>query len=425
MKDSEFPELPAAGRSDEKPFELVVVQAEIGTNVMVPDGAWIITAEFVRQGSDLFLVGKDGQQLLIQDFFRLASPPDIQTEGGSLIKAALASRLAGPLAPAQVAQAAPSDSVAEPIGTVVTATGKVEAVRADGTRVALKEGDPVYQGDVLETGSDGAIGIEFADQSTFSLGDSGRMTLDDMIYDPGGTDNTLAVSLLQGTFSFISGQISKGGVDDMTVTTPVATIGIRGTKVAGHAAPEGQESSITLLEEDGGITGEIVISNSAGTVVLNIAGSQVSMTSFNQVPPPPVIISPEQIEQQYGTALASLPTPLDAPQQQGDTTNPTDAPPPQFDLANLNQEIARTINEGFQQQAFFNGQLLQANQALGRILGFRNVPDPDPLSFGKFGLATTAATSADLGLLSTTTTALSTAALTAAAAETEAASQSI
>lgn len=425
MKDSDLPILPDSASGEKPHAELVVVRAESGSDVTVPDGAWIISADYVRQGSDLFLVGKDGQQLLIQDFFRLVDPPDILTDGGSLIKATLAARLAGPLAPGQVAQAAPTDSVAEPIGTVVTSTGTVEAVRADGTRVSLKEGDPVFQGDVLETGNDGAIGIEFADQSTFSLGDSGRMTLDEMIYDPGGSDNTLAVSLLQGTFSFISGQISKGGVDDMTVTTPVATIGIRGTKVAGHAAPEGEESSIVLLEEADGITGEIVISNSAGTVVLNVAGAQVVMTSINQAPPTPTIITPEQAEQQYGRALANLPPSPDAPdeiEQQGETG---DAPRPLLDLGEINQEIADALNDGLQQQANFQILTHDATLQIDRIFDFRNEPDPDPASFGDFGLVLDAATSADLGILDANATALASAATTASDAETEAATQSI
>ena len=43
----------------------------------------------------------------------------------------------------------------------------------------------------------------------------------------------MAVDMLEGAFSFVSGEIAKTGPDAMKVTTPVATIGIRVTTVAG------------------------------------------------------------------------------------------------------------------------------------------------------------------------------------------------
>ena len=97
--------------------EVIVIQAVADATVMVPDGGWILGAKFSRQGPDLLLVGKNGEQLLIRDFFRLETPPDILTEGGSLIRADLAIRLSGPIAPGQYAQAAPSGP-AKPIGEV-------------------------------------------------------------------------------------------------------------------------------------------------------------------------------------------------------------------------------------------------------------------------------------------------------------------
>ena len=47
----------------------------------------------------------------------------------------------------------------------------------------------------------------------------------------------------------------------MTIKTPVATIGIRGTTVAGKAAVEGNENSFTLLQDADGGVGQISISN--------------------------------------------------------------------------------------------------------------------------------------------------------------------
>lgn len=48
-----------------------------------------------------------------------------------------------------------------------------------------KVGQPVFQGDTIETDADGSVGLVFADNSTFSLADEGRIVIDEMVYDAG------------------------------------------------------------------------------------------------------------------------------------------------------------------------------------------------------------------------------------------------
>jgi len=52
----------------------------------------------------------------------------------------------------------------------------------------------------------------------------------------------------------------------MTVTTPVATIGIRGTKVAGRAAQEGAQNTISLLPETDA-QGNQSVGETAGAII--------------------------------------------------------------------------------------------------------------------------------------------------------------
>ena len=77
---------------------------------------------------------------------------------------------------------------------------------------------------MLETGSGAAVGVLFGDGTTFSLGENGRMALDQLIYDPESGEGTASYSVVQGVFSFVSGAISKSGPDQMVVQMPVATI---------------------------------------------------------------------------------------------------------------------------------------------------------------------------------------------------------
>jgi len=207
----------------------------------------------------------------------------------------------------QIAQA-----FGESVGKVEATDGLVEVVRTDGTKTSLSKGDPIYQGDKLITGDGAAVGITFIDDTTFSLGEKGEMVLDEMVYDPGSQEGVFSANLVQGVFSFVSGQIAKTQPDGMTVQTPVATIGIRGTKGAGRAAQEGSENTISLLPEvdsqGNQIVGEMSISNQSGTVTLNSVGATVQMTSSVQPPPPPVVFTQQQIQQNFGSTLTTLST---------------------------------------------------------------------------------------------------------------------
>ncbi|MEE8246707.1 MAG: FecR family protein, partial [Alphaproteobacteria bacterium] len=147
------------------------------------------------------------------------------------------------------------------IGHVDNVTGTVSASRADGARVALAEGDAVFEGDEVHTGADSAVAIVFIDDTTFSLGANASMALDELIFDPDSQSGSSAFSILEGAFVFVSGKIAEDNPDNMTVGTPVATIGVRGTEVGGKC----DESCVIAV-----IDGKIVISNAGGQVVLTL-----------------------------------------------------------------------------------------------------------------------------------------------------------
>ncbi len=286
--------------------DAVVIDAAGAATLTIPGGSMLLVADFGREGPDLIVEGPNGEEVIVRDYFTMENPPALQTEGGAQLTSDLVSWMAGTAPPQQFA----SDGAlqqAQPIGTIETLQGSVTAIRADGSRVTLQQGDQVYQGDVIETAGDGGIGMTFADGTTFSLGEEGRMVLDELIYDPETDEGTSAFSVVQGAFSFVSGAIAKSGSDAMTVRTPVATIGVRGTMVVGTAAQEGEESSITLLKEEGGITGEIVVTNQAGSQILNVAFQTTTVNRFFEPPTEPVVLPQSAINNLYGNAVNILP----------------------------------------------------------------------------------------------------------------------
>jgi len=170
---------------------------------------------------------------------------------------ALASLLLGPAqAQTDSAQPAVQESSSNLIGKVVTATGSVtiEHVSAvvvqaniSGQAPQTKVGDPVYLGDVVQTGTDGRVGINFTDGTSFNLSSNARMALTEFVYDPNGKSNSSLLSLTKGTFTFVAGNIAKTG--DMKVDTPVATMGIRGTTPRIEISDDGTVKFATLIEE--------------------------------------------------------------------------------------------------------------------------------------------------------------------------------
>jgi hypothetical protein len=170
---------------------------------------------------------------------------------------ALASLLpAAAQAQAVAAQPAVQDTSSKPIGKVVTATGSVTIEHANavvvqanvsGQASQTKVGDIVYLGDVVQTGADGRLGINFTDGTAFNLSSNARMALTEFVYDPNGNSNSSLLSLTKGTFTFVAGKIAKTG--DMKIDTPVATMGIRGTTPRIEISDDGTVKFATLIEE--------------------------------------------------------------------------------------------------------------------------------------------------------------------------------
>jgi hypothetical protein len=166
----------------------------------------------------------------------------------------------------QLAQA-PAPGGSPPIGRVDTVTGTVTAQHVDGTVETLTQGSSVYARDMLATNAGAKVALVFADKTTFALGESGQMRLDEMIYDPAHKDGKLALSMLKGAFAFVSGDIAATQADAMTVRTPVGTIGIRGTAVEGKVSPDGS-SRFGAVHDPSGHQSTIVFTNGAGTTVV-------------------------------------------------------------------------------------------------------------------------------------------------------------
>ena len=272
----------------------VGADATWGPEVVLFGARFATDATYLQQGDDLVLIGTDGSTFVVRGYFLLDNPPDLVTPEGARITPALVDSFTPPEATSQYTQVGQIAQAAEPIGQVKDLTGKAFAVRTDGTRSPLSAGDSVYQGDVIETADGGAINMLFVDQTTFALGGDARLALDELVYNPATQTGSSSFSIMKGVFVFVSGEIAKTDYTKMEINTPVATIGIRGTKVAGEIRPAGEESTFTVID------GEITVSTQAGTVIMSDQYATTIVTGFSAVPSAPIVISQTEVNQSYG-----------------------------------------------------------------------------------------------------------------------------
>ncbi|NKB60244.1 MAG: DUF4114 domain-containing protein [Alphaproteobacteria bacterium] len=269
-----------------------VIDATSPDTLTLPSGKFATDATFLKQGDDLQLTGPDGETVIVRDYFLGDPAPDLMTPEGGRLSPELVNSFTPPEAAGQFAQMGAGG--AQPIGQAQSTAGTVFVARASGVREELQAGDPIYQGDVVETADGGAVDLLFVDKTTFALGGDARLAIDELVYDPNTHEGSSSFSILKGMFVFSSGEIAKVNPLDMTVKTTVATIGIRGTKVAGEVKPAGEESKFTILE------GEIVVVTDEGYTVLSDANETSTVTGFDAPPSEAVLFSDAEISGFYG-----------------------------------------------------------------------------------------------------------------------------
>jgi len=114
------------------------------------------------------------------------------------------------------------------IGQIKVAKGQVAIERLGKTMPAIV-GVRLQTADIIKTGADGAVGITMDDDSLLSAGPNSALSLDNYAFDSTTNQGRLDTSLNKGTLAVISGRIAKQSPDAMTVRTPNAILGVRGT----------------------------------------------------------------------------------------------------------------------------------------------------------------------------------------------------
>jgi hypothetical protein len=216
---------------------------------------------------------------------------------------------APPATPTPAPAAAPSPTQAapaEPIGNVATLTGAATVTR-NNTSTPLKLQDDIYLNDVLQTSANSTLGITFNDATTFNLTANASITVDNYVYEDGGKQNAAVFDIARGTVAFVAAAVARTG--DMKISTPTATLGIRGTtglvEVPQNAsAASASNVAIKLYPDPDGRVGHIDVNDRSGarlgSLTQGASGFTIRPGAGGRFTAAPLMISPQQALRDQG-----------------------------------------------------------------------------------------------------------------------------
>ena len=177
------------------------------------------------------------------------------------------------------------------VGKVTEQSGPTEIVRNKNS-ISAKVGSGVEMNDTIVTAKAKAK-LTFEDNTTVNITEQSKLVVDDFVYDPKKGSGKLAMKVVMGTARYASGQIAKTNPQQVAVSTPTATVAVRGTDFS-MTVDELGRSLIMLLpscDKKSCVTGAITVKNDAGEVFMDQAFQATVVASLNTPPTPPVIIN--------------------------------------------------------------------------------------------------------------------------------------
>ncbi len=179
----------------------------------------------------------------------------------------------------------------DPIGDIVESTGVGGIVRNNET-LSNDVGSDIVLYDEART-VNGRMLIEFLDDEELALTEHTRVYIDEVYYDPNPSLSKMSIRMAQGTARFASGSGKKIKKANIQVSTPTAQIAINGTDFTTTIDELGRSLVVLLPDDNGSASGEIVVSNEGGEMILNQPYQATMVSSFET--PPTVAVTIQNI----------------------------------------------------------------------------------------------------------------------------------
>ena len=127
----------------------------------------------------------------------------------------------------------------------------------------------VSLGDQVQTANASMLQILLLDRSNFTVGSNARVTIDRFVYDPNRSASAVGATVAKGAFRFISGRSIHNMPGKTAITTPVASIGVRGTMFEGVVGPD----AVKIAAREGAAAGGKIDPETATLIVLRGPGA--------------------------------------------------------------------------------------------------------------------------------------------------------
>ena len=179
------------------------------------------------------------------------------------------------------------------IGEVSITSGSAVIDRQDGDKgITVKKELDIFSYDTVKTGN-GKVGIEFIDETRVDITEHSKLVIDEFVYDPNTKTGSLSLKASLGTVRYASGQIAKNSKQNVKISTPTATIAVRGTDFA-MTVNEIGGSTIVLLPSCNSngqcYVGEIEVQTDAGFVIMNQAFQVTQVDTTESKPLKPILL---------------------------------------------------------------------------------------------------------------------------------------
>ena len=191
-----------------------------------------------------------------------------------------------------------SINAAENIGGILEQSGSVGKIsRTTGETLQAELETNIVSMDEVET-ANGRLKIKFIDDTQVSLTENTYMEINEYVFDPDPNKSKMALNFVSGTARFATGGLGLVARENITIQTPTASIGIRGTDFTTTVDELGRSLVILLpdedctdrvaLEEGCAPSGSITVTNAGGTQVLDEAYQAVMVSTLETIPTAPV-----------------------------------------------------------------------------------------------------------------------------------------
>lgn len=116
------------------------------------------------------------------------------------------------------------------VGLLKSVTGDV-SIQRDEMIVPATTGGQLENQDTLITRDNSTAGIIFTDGTTFAVGPNTEFEMRNYLFEPESDMYDFSLHLKKGSAVYNSGKIGKLAPDAVNLSTPRATIGVRGTRL--------------------------------------------------------------------------------------------------------------------------------------------------------------------------------------------------